>query len=344
MLAEPLSSDDHASAARHTPIIAPDRLKTLRKRRRWSQQELADKAGISRRQVARIESSEEPVPVKPKTLRGLSAALKVKPEELSRERPNADVPMPETESARVGIKVDPQTRLAYDLVQRRYRASPKDVIHLGPLLFVLLAEGCLAWRREKLREVDQAVKALTEASSGASQLYFASYVTDIEFGTGSEEVSIKQADLLGDVHRADDSTWQFNEDDLYGVTPFADYLRKLSDDLELPGAVRFDVPEVVLTEPWGAEPYVVCGDELERMTGGSRKARWALSYGDVRLSEIPAELLPDKATERRVEWLESRLRDDLKAELERQQEAIASLARSITLPPDTRVGQEGEEQ
>lgn len=108
--------------------------------------------------------------------------------------------------------------------------------------------------------------------------------------------------------------------------------------------MRFDVPEVVLTEPWGAEPYVVCGDELERMTGGSRKARWALSYGDVRLSEIPAELLPDEATERRVEWLESRLRDDWKAELERQQEAIASLARSITLPPDTRVGQEGEEQ
>ena len=346
LLGEPLASDEHASAARHAPIVAPDRLKALRKQRRWSQQELANKAGISRRQVARIESSEKPLPVKPKTLRGLSAALKVKPADLSRETPNVDVPMPEAGSVSVGISVDPQTRLAFDLVQRRYGPAMRDIIHLAPLMFVLLAEGSLAWRRERLAEVDRAMQALRNAAEADSQLYFAKHMIDVEWGADAERESIKRADLLGDVVRDDDWSRQlFAEDDLFAVTPFADYLLKLEEALNLPGVVRFETPELMLTEPWGAEPYVVCDDELERLAGGSRRARWTLEYGAVRISEIPGELMPnepDKQKEKRIAWLEERLSGDLRAEFERREAWLSAAVRRIRLKPSTSSAPEGD--
>jgi transcriptional regulator with XRE-family HTH domain len=56
------------------------RLKSLRQRKALTQQELADKAGVTRSTVARVEgSAEEPFPT---TIRKLAEALGVRPEDL----------------------------------------------------------------------------------------------------------------------------------------------------------------------------------------------------------------------------------------------------------------------
>ena len=57
------------------------------------------------------------------------------------------LPVPPSQDVQLSIKINSQVRLAYDLVKHRYGPSQKEIIKLAPLLYVLLAEGSLAWRR-----------------------------------------------------------------------------------------------------------------------------------------------------------------------------------------------------
>ena len=330
-LAESPAASDPATATPQDRTISPSRLKAARKRLRYSQQELAKKAGISRRHVARIESSDEPVDAKPRTLSGLSAALKVKPAELSGELPSiTETPARSAAEGRMAVRMDPQTRLAYDLVERRYGPKARDVIDLAPLLFVLIAEGCLAWRRQNLEKAGTALETLNDLGEDNGQLYFTRYTVDVDWGWTAEQQSIDAADLLGDLIRTDDQFRQFNEDDLYAVTPFADFLRKVADELAVPERVCFgssDLPSDKVA--WGSEPFLVCKGDLEELSGGSRLARWALELGDIRISEIPEELLSEGDKDRRIAWIEGRLSPgrtrELLDECQRREDAFAKI-------------------
>ena len=90
------------------------------------------------------------------------------------------------------------------------------------------------------------------------------------------------------------------------------------------GVVSFG-PDLVLDDFWGVEPYEICGDELDEVTGGSQCAKWALEYGDVRLPDIPILLDLEgrsKFKELRVLWLEHRLSNDARKLMERRQQAV----------------------
>ena len=91
------------------------------------------------------------------------------------------------------------------------------------------------------------------------------------------------------------------------VYPFADYLRKLSKETGSCGVVDFDVREFGVWDVWGSEPYQLCSEQLNEITGGSEYARWTLEYGDVRLTDIPKELMSEQAKDERVAWLEGKL-------------------------------------
>ena len=110
---------------------------------------------------------------------------------------------PATAEPNVGdaVPLTPQLALAYDLIGRRYGPTRAQVVELAPLLFALLAEGCLAWRRECVGEVREAVEKLHKLGESTSQLYFAHRTREIEWGAGFEEDSIIAADLLGDAVR-----------------------------------------------------------------------------------------------------------------------------------------------
>ena len=82
----------------------------------------------------------------------------------------------------LSARVSHQVRLAFDLVQRRYGASTRELMVLAPLMFVLLAEGSLAWRRERLKAVEEAKDRLQAIGAAESHLFFAQFVGDVENG------------------------------------------------------------------------------------------------------------------------------------------------------------------
>lgn len=302
---EPLPSAEPGGVPKDA-LVDPQRLRVLRKGKRMSRRKLAERSRVSERQIARIESSA--TRVRGTTLVRLAKALGEDLETLVGNAPVKPAP-PAAEPTQWGFRVSPQLCLAYDLVSHRYGPSRKEIVELAPLLFTLLAEGSLAWRRQCLEEVGEAMERLSDFGK-KSQLYFAHYSHLLDDGWGTEEMSIGAADLRGDKVRSEGKGLGFAEDYLYEVTPFADYLRQLAIDLDISGKVNF-FPETAahvavgeLDAIWGADPYQICRDKLDEITGGSEGACSALAYGDVQLSDIPEELMTPDAKEKRVAWLE----------------------------------------
>ena len=284
-------------------------LKALRKGKRLSRAALADKAGVSERQLARLESPDSTrKAVRATTIRRIAKALDADEKKLSGASPVPSKHAPR-EHGRVGFRVSTELRLAFDLIRFHYGPTPRQVIELAPLLFVLLAEGSLAWRKERVAEIERITQRLHELGND-SQLYFAHRVEYVEDGLEHEKGSIMNADVLGDDVRRE------NEDiAACDAKPFAAYLRKMADDLGAEGTVDFDRSDFAVgwfSPIWGAEPYAVCGDILGELTGGSKYALWALVHGDAQLSEIPEDLLKPEAKDDRVAWLESKLSDDVR--------------------------------
>ena len=62
---------------------------------------------------------------------------------------------------KVSVTLEPEVQLACDLTERRYRVTRKTIFNLAPLLFTLIAEGSLAWRREKLADAENAAERLS---------------------------------------------------------------------------------------------------------------------------------------------------------------------------------------
>ena len=327
--AEPLpAADDEESPLE----INPQSLRALREAKRLSRRQLAAKSRVSERQLARLESSRKAV--RSTTFKRIAEALGTDSKKLSGASP-LPAPAP-PEDVHVGLRVSPQLRLAYDLVRLRYGPTRKQIVELAPLLFVLLAEGSLAWRKKRVGEVDELAHRLHELGKD-SQLYFAKYVEDVcEAAVEIEKTSIRSADVLGDTVRGEDYLYQrFTEDDLYGVVPFADYLCNLAEDMGIEGIVDFypnDSDATVGYDTiWGAEPYEVCRDCLAELTGGSKYARWALLHGDVQLSNIPQDLLGPEAKDARVAWLESKLSDEVRSRQDDLESELESIGRDLAL-------------
>ena len=301
--------------------IDPKRLKELRGK--MSRQDLADKSSVSARQIARIEASTASATVRSHTVKRLASALGVDSEVLSGSKP-ADGAVRRHPSAdkQLHLKIDSEVQLAYDLVEHSYPYSPgmKDIINWAPLFFVLLAEGSLAWRTRCLEKIDEAMKSLDVAATQQKHLYFTRYLTDVETGYWAEEDSIKKADICGETIRSDDSLMEFagSNESFYGLNPFMAHLQKLSLEIEIKDKA---FPVGIPGDPWDPFAYIYgfLKDELEEITGGSDNAEWALRFGDVRLSDIPEELMPgeekDDHKNERVAWLEDRLSSESRAKL-----------------------------
>ena len=293
------------------------RLRKARERKGWSRAELAHQSGVSERQIARLETSWKTV--RKETLSALAKALEIDHGILAIQDAEAD---PEPDQVQLGVKVSPQLRLAYDLVARRYGPTLKQIVELAPLLFVLAAEGCLAWRRQLLEQVDEAIERLKEFGNEHDHLHFVHYADLDRYGDyGREQESIEGNDLLGDVN----------------AKPFAGYLRKQAEDLGIEKAVVFSSVQSEATVGfgtiWGADPYLVCEEDLAKLAGGSKHALWALAYGDVPLGRIPRDLLVPEAEEDRVKWLEDHLSETGREQGERSDDVLEAFRNFFGIDP-----------
>lgn len=53
--------------------------------------------------------------------------------------------------------------------------------------------------------------------------------------------------------------------------------------------------------------YTLCKSEIESITKGNSKAKHALAWGHVKISDIPEELQEDEASEKRIQWMIERI-------------------------------------
>lgn len=278
-----------------------ERLSILRRRKGLSRSQLAKRSRVSPRQIQRIE---DPAPssgsVREQTLVNLATALQVEPRALTGEipLPNAeDTSNSDVERVQIGALIRPKVRLAYSLVKSRYGANATDLINMAPLFFVLLAEGSLAWRKEKLLELEEAAERMSKIGDIA-HLVYAKCANRIYESTASEKNSIEKADVFG--QDLSEDVYNFGYDG-FENNPFSDHLRKIANDLGNPDAVQVD-SLVGLYFP----DYEVCCSDLDAIAGDSPRARLALTSGRVQLSDIPQELMADTVKAARVKWLEDK--------------------------------------
>lgn len=287
--------------------IDSDRLRILRKRKGFTRPQLEKLSGITKRTIQRLEREpHQSQKTREDTLNRLAKALSVEPDVLT-----GDLPLPESDEVPVSDQA-PKTRLAYDLIKRRYGVSRTEIINLAPLFFVLLAEESLTQRHEKLKEAEEAFSRLRKIDGfwHGSHAYGEEVIRE---GIEAEKDSIANIDLFGE-HLLDDEHYHRNAffDEPFDSSknnPFTHYLRKLAEELDIPGVVDVDEGVLSLASDFKFPHYDICSDELNRIANGSPDAKKALEIGFARLSEIPDELMAEDASEERAMWLKEKLPD-----------------------------------
>ena len=321
--------------------INPERLSSLRKKNRMTRKELSERTGIAERTIQRLENEPQLCQkTREDTVNRLAKALGVKEGEegvLTGELPlqeSGKVPNSDPERVQIGAQVAPKVRLAYDLIKRRYGVSTTEIINMAPLFFALLAERCLVWRREKLKELKEGIDRLEQVDGfwRGKGLTFDVTLTPVPEAIEAEGNSIAKADLFGE-HLLDDL--DYYDLDPSTDNPFASYLRRLISEFDITGVVDVDSGDLRFGSPLKFPDYDICCDELDGIANGSASAKVALETGHVRLSEIPEELMAEDAGEKRANWFGDRLPDPLKNQvkkietLERRMKALEKEIKEI---------------
>ena len=290
--------------------IDPNRLKVLRERNELSRAQLADKARVSLRQIARLESKASAgSTARDRTVNNLAKVLGVEPGVLTGEMPvpGAHPHREDGRSRQVSAWVRPEIGLAYALIKRRYGVSLTTLVNAAPLMFVLLAEGSFAWRREKLKEVEEATERLNSSDSRHLLSTFGG-ADRAANGAYAERRSIESRNLFGD------DVLEYLVEDGFpfsSTNPFAEYLRDLAakiDDRDI-----LDVEADGRIKDRGAlknfPEFTICDGDVDRFTGGSERLNLALRMGYLRVNDIPEKLLADDAAEGRRQWLAQQFED-----------------------------------
>ena len=218
----------------------------------------------------------------------------------------------------------------------------EDALAVYLIFFALLAEGSLAWRREKLKEAYEAIDRL-EQIDGFWRGGLSGAESYMEEGIAAEENSIDKADVFGEHLFSDTSILM---DGFFGPSkdnPFASYLYKLKAELDIPGVVDVDSGDLMFGSPLKFPDYDICRDELDGIANGSRDAKMALETGNARLPEIPEELMAEDAGEARAKWLEDKLADNLKDVEAEMGHLIAKIVEDPEDLSETRIKELAEE-
>ena len=293
-----------------------NRLRTCRKAKNLSIARLAQRSRVSKRTIQRLESpNQDGITPHPNTVDKLAKALQVEPEELVGESSPSELEVahtPAPERVQIGALIAPKARLAYDLVKKRYGINATEIINVAPLLFVLLAEGSLAGRRERVEKVGESVSLIDEVMGIGADCDLLSKATTVAFDAlGREEASIGKADIMGEHLLSSEGSLGMPEEpfDPAISNPFAMYLHQLAGDLDNPGVVATRA-DLSYGSPYGKFPdYDICSQEIDALANGCADARRALETGHARLSDIPEELMAEDAGEARAAWLAERLLD-----------------------------------
>jgi len=289
--------------------IDSERLKKIREWQKMSISQLATKALLTPRQIKRLEEGESKNP-RETTIVNLSKALEVEQGILTGELPMPE--MKKQELCETSIKsqinaiVGARARLSYALIKRRYDVTFTEIMDMAPLFFVLLAEGSLKWRKEKVIKLNEAIGEMEKIAGEGQHLRYAYCAERASDPIFEEKESIENADIFGKKISDEVEYWGGN---LSKGNPFADYLRKFSEDIKIPKIVEINskkIDEYGEEVPVNYPPYIICNNEINKVCGESEDAREALEKGIVKLGEIPEHLGSDDSKVKRIKWLEEK--------------------------------------
>ncbi|MCA1540603.1 MULTISPECIES: helix-turn-helix domain-containing protein [Bradyrhizobium] len=264
--------------------INPDILKNLRHGKGWSQDRLAEMAGVNKQTISRIERGEHDN-TRDHTIQKLARALGVEPLELTRKalplEGSQSEPAPRRPRSRFRVS-DTAANYLY-LISERYFIKPWQVLELAPLLFCWAAEMSLRERRERIKRLEDACRVARTVEKEMRHLPPSNLVYSEEKIT-AETRSIEANDIFGMCFGDDD----FSEgpphdlgDDL--KNPFAVFLAKLAAEIG-------DVATFEGFSPIDFPDFEVCRREALHMVGGDETLAERILSGVVDLYEMPKDL------------------------------------------------------
>ena len=278
-----------------TTSIHPEALKAFRARKHWTQEQLADatkgQKKVSLPTIKRIESTKESTyPANDRVAEALAKALGVGIEDFSKapsEEEDREATLRKSGYRPLRTMLDAETSLAYYMVQHIYGVPIRSQIEMAPLFTALLAEASLAWRRERVAEIEAAADRLMDLGDGHFSFANAAY-RSLD-GAADERKSIERRDLFGE-HVGPDA-FDLGYDPSQN-NPFSDFLEHLAKKTEAK-TISFDTDFGWKTSD-GLPAYRIGADIIEHLTGGDPDAEYAILRGHVRLKDIPKDLLGDE--------------------------------------------------
>ena len=298
--------------------INPDTLRYHRKRSGLSQEALASVSGISKKSISRLESGSSERNNQ-HTIKRLADALGVTEQDLCH-------PIQETEGtftvckgntfSKVTVFIDHETRIAFEIIKQRYNLSEHDIVSVAPLLFIILAEASLNWRKRTVSEWSELIERIYKLEKRNPHLDLS---TDIDYENHliceheTREInSIDQSDIFANYTDSGEAE---------NVNPFVEYLKRVSLK-HAPGLVDVDHD----SDRSKKLPAYLIKPVIDHFTGGDDRARYALLRKHARLGSMPADLWGDDATERRIAWLAQQVPDE---EWKKHQAAERALGESV---------------
>lgn len=311
-----------------TTPVHPLALKAYRERKRWTQSQLAEatrgRESVSLPTIKRIEGTRSGTySANPRVATTLAKALGVEVEKLAvppRRQADGEASLRAFGHRSLRTTIDPDTALAYDMVQHIYGIPIRSQIEMAPLFAALLAEASLAWRRERVAKIEEVAERLFNLGGG--HFSFANAAYRALDGASGERSSIEERDLFG--RHVGDEAFDLGFDPSQN-NPFADFLEDLATKVDAK-TVSFDKSFGWKTSE-GLPEYQIGAGIVEELTAGDPEAVFALSRGHVRLSEIPKELFEADRVSERIAWMIAKIPP---TELLERRSAMAELMGDFT--------------
>jgi len=287
-------------------------------------EDLATKSNLSPRNIKKYESPSEGQSSKPneRTIKGLCEALVIEAGHLSGE-----LELPEEfkkrrsgKTTRRSISLREGRKQELELIQRVYGLKPEQVLNMAPFLFVLLAEGSLQWRSEKIAGIE---RALDDCENINHLTFLHGSIHDFSVFMESEKGSIRNRDLFGKKLYENNFYPNFEQDD---GNPFSDYLCELHSEI-VTGPDRTNILDV--EHSMGADEipyYTLLEGEMDKICAGNSLCREAIRWGDISIGDIPEGLQnnPDEFNS----WVEAKASDTVKVMVSSLAEIVADMPES----------------
>lgn len=327
-----------------TTKIHPAALKHYRDKNRWTQEQLAEatkgKNRVSLPTIKRIESTKSAFyRAEDRTAEGLAKALGVTADALS--KPPTNEAEREASLKKFGYRplramLDAETALAFNMVQHIYGIPVHSQIVMAPLFAALLAEGSLAWRRERVAEIEEAAARLM--ALGGGHFAFAYSAGGAAEGAYHERKCIQNRDLFG--KEVADDVYDLGYDPSQN-NPFADFIKHFAAQV---GArtISFDRDSGWKTSE-GMPEYRIGAEVISDLTGDDPDAEYALLRGHVKLKDIPANLLGDEHAGERIAWIVSRIPAEELAKRKTEMAELLALVGDLDFAAVTDSSEKGED-